>query len=124
MKSKSNKKRVRYYNSWRCDSSSDYGKSLSSADKEWLDKFEREYYCGESLGLHSRELRKDLHKSINVASRDLMTASSKNVEKQIGVITRNYLNSKNPSEITRWYFPSDWQKSSMVEPPEETGEQI
>lgn len=100
------KRRVRWYNKWRCDS--DYKNQLSPEDAAWLDTFEREFYCGERLGLHPEEYRKDLHDATNAAARDIVTASSKDIGSQLKLVNNKFSESKDPSKISRWYHPTEY----------------
>lgn len=107
--SKSPKKRAcRFYNQWRMESLHTYGAQLSAAEREWLDKFEREYYCGEWHELHSEEYRKELYQQNNAAARDIVTASSRDVEKQLKLVDDFLNRAKDPEKVTRYYHPNDY----------------
>ena len=114
-------RRVRYYNKWRCDSLADYGSSLSPADRAWLDKFEREYYCGENHGIHPDEYRNELYTQNNIAARDIVTVTGDAVTTQTKIINRAYATSKTPSLLSRWYHPSDYAPR-VQDPQGEEGE--
>jgi hypothetical protein len=97
---------TRFYNKWRNDS--DYIKTLPAAEKEWMEKFIGEYYQGNKPELHPQAMHNELYASYHSAQNDVLTAPLHVIEAQVEQIHRQYQKSKNPSEITRWYTPSDW----------------
>jgi hypothetical protein len=71
------RKKVRHHLRWRCDSSKDYGHKLTADERNWLERFEDEYYRAnfshDEHQLHNEEQKRQVHSDHNSAWRDLVT---------------------------------------------------
>lgn len=99
------KKATRFHSRWRVDQ--DYLQKLGPADRDWIEKFNDEYYRAEFTGdaLHpAGGLRRDIFAAQNSAARDLVTAATTEV---VRAITTKV--SDRPSLRVRFYVAEDFR---------------
>ncbi len=102
------RKRTRFHSLWRIDQ--DYAHRLSPKDRAWLAQFNDEYYradLGEGALHPPGEVRREVYRAQNAAERDLVTATSDEVQAALTPC-------RQPSARGRYYTPDDYR---MFGPP-------
>jgi hypothetical protein len=99
------KKATRFHSRWRVDQ--DYLQKLGPAERDWIEKFNDEYYRAEFKGepLHpAGPLRRQIFRAQNAAAVDLVTAATTEVTKAMTTKV-----SDRPSLRVRFYVAEDYR---------------